>query len=123
MAVDKKSCGFTLNLLSNASIEIFPGNRLSTLTTLLPEPLHLPGEQQVALVELSGPALTRNATDREITVSKRLFTPQDSTPQNLSQSTRLVSMIVPREFWSSTMQFTAPERNQFKTVDSIMKIP
>ena len=126
MAIDTKGCEFTLNLISNASMETFPGNRLSSFTTLLPEPFNLPGEWQVALVELSWPAMIRNVTDGQITVSKSIDTPQASTQQNPTRSTGLVSMTVPRAFRSSTVQFTAPETKQIRTecnasIDSIMK--
>ena len=127
MAIDTKGCEFTLNLISNASMETFPGNRLSSFTTLLSEPFNLPGEWQVALVELSWPAMIRNVTEGQITVSKSLDTPKaSSTLQNPRRSTGLVSMTVPKAFRSSNVQFTAKETKQIKTgcyssIDSILK--
>ena len=53
-------------------METFPGNRLSSFTTLLPEPFNLPGEWQEALVELSWPAMIRNVTDGQITASSSI---------------------------------------------------
>ena len=48
----------------------FPGNKLSSLTTLLPTPLTLFGDWQVALLEISWPAMVRKVTEGNITVSK-----------------------------------------------------
>ena len=56
-------CGdddLTPNLISNASMETFPGNKLSNFTTLLPTTMTLVGDWQVALLELSWPAMVRN---------------------------------------------------------------
>ena len=44
---------FTLNLISNAFMETFPGNKLPSFTTLLPTPVTLSGDWQVALLEIS----------------------------------------------------------------------
>ena len=66
MAIDTKGSEYTLNLISNASLETFPGNRLSSFTTLLPQPFNLPGEWQVALVELFWPAMICNVTEGQI---------------------------------------------------------
>ena len=99
MASGERGCEFTLNLISNASMETFPGNKLSSFTTLLPEPFSLAGEWQVALVEISWPAMVQNVTDGQITVSKILDSPQ---PPNLQfpkrSSSGLVSRAVPRAF-------------------------
>ena len=87
---------------------------------------NLPGEWQVALVELSWPVMIRNVTDGLITVSKSIDSPQASTLPNPRRSTGLVSMTVSGVFRSSTEQFTAPETEQIKTgcdasINSIMK--
>ena len=46
----------TLNLISNASMETFPGNKLSSFTTLLTTHMNLSEDWQVALLEISWPA-------------------------------------------------------------------
>ena len=61
------SAEFTLNLISNASMETFPGNKLSSFTTLLPTPVTLSADWQVALQEISWPAMVRNVTEGQIT--------------------------------------------------------
>ena len=66
----------TLNLYSNASMETFPGNTLSNFNTLLPTPMTLVGDWQVALLEISWPAGVRNVTEGKITVSKSVPSPQ-----------------------------------------------
>ena len=71
-------CGvndMTLNLISNASMETFAGNKLSSFTTPLPTPMTLSGDWQVALLEISWPALVCNVTEGEITVSKSVPRP------------------------------------------------
>ena len=52
----------TLNLIANAPMETFPGHKLSNFKTLLPTPVTLSGEWQVALLEISWPAMVRNIT-------------------------------------------------------------
>ena len=76
---DMIGCGgndITLNLISNASMETFPGNKLSSFTTLLPTPMTLSGDWQVALLEISWPALVCNVTEGKITVSKSVSSPK-----------------------------------------------
>ena len=76
---DMIGCGdddLTLNLISNESMETFSGNRLSNFTTLLPTPLTLAGDWQVALLEFSWPAMVCNVTEGKITVSKSVPRPQ-----------------------------------------------
>lgn len=127
MTTDERGCEFTLNLVSNASMETFPGNKLSSFTTLLPQPFNLTGEWQVALVEISWPAMVRNVIDGQIEVSKILDTPQPPNVQSPKRSSSgLVSRSLPRVFRSSTIQFTPPETRQIKSgcypsIDSIMK--
>ena len=63
----------TLNLISNASIETFPGNKL-------PTPITLSGDWQVAFVEISWPVMLRNITEHQITVSKIAPCPKSPPP-------------------------------------------
>ena len=60
----------TPNLISNASMETFPGNKLSNFTTPLPTRLTLVGDWQVTLLEISWPAMVRNVTEGKTTVSE-----------------------------------------------------
>ena len=44
---------FTIELVSNASAQLFPDNTLSSLTHFLPEQLNLEGQGEVAISETS----------------------------------------------------------------------
>ena len=57
---------FTIELVSNASAQLFPDNTLSSFTNFLPEKLNLEGQWEVALSEISYPSMYQNVTDREI---------------------------------------------------------
>ena len=74
------SAEFMLNLFSNASMEPSPGTKLPSLTTFLPTPVTLSGDWQVALLEIFWPALVRNITVGQITVSKIVPRPESSPP-------------------------------------------
>ena len=131
-------CGdddLTLNLTSNASMETFPGNRLSNFTTLLPTPMTLFGDWPVALLEILWPAMVRNVTEGKITVSKSVLSPQLAL-QAMSHifSNRQpgkVSMRVPPQFRKEpTLEFSKLEVRYIKggcyssiddMMDAIMK--
>ena len=54
---------FTIELISNASAQLFPDNTLSSFTTFLPEQLNLDGQWDVALSEISYPLMFQNVTE------------------------------------------------------------
>ena len=54
---------FTIELVSNASGELFPDNTLSSFTNFLPEQLNLEGQWEVAISEISNPSMYQNITD------------------------------------------------------------
>ena len=54
---------FTIELVSNASPQLFPAIILSSFTYLLPEQLNLAGQWEVAILEISYPSLYRNVTE------------------------------------------------------------
>ena len=132
-SADMVGCGgndMTLNLISNACMETFPGNKLSSFTTLLPTPMTLSGDWQVALLEVSWPALVCNVTEGKITVSKSIpspVSPVHPTNQNFpSGRPGIVSMRVPRQFRKEpTMKFSTAEVRYIKagcysSIDHIM---
>ena len=91
---------FTINLVSNASMELFP-KTMARFTTLLPQKIELfGGEWEVALLEASWPAKVKNITNAAFTVSR---------------------------FDAVTNRITRPQHNQsipdgfHPTIDSIMK--
>ena len=54
---------FTIELVSNASSELFPNNTLSSFTNFLPEQVNLQGQWQVAVSEISYPSMYQNVTE------------------------------------------------------------
>ena len=53
---------FTIELVSNASAQLFPDNTLSSSTNFLPEQLNLDGQWEVAISEKSYPSMYQNVT-------------------------------------------------------------
>ena len=54
---------FTIELLSNASAQLFPDNTLSSFTIFLPEQLKLDGQWEVAISETSYPSMYQNVAE------------------------------------------------------------
>ena len=54
---------FRIELVSNASGELFPDNTLSSFTNFLPEQLNLEGQWEVAISEISYPSIYQNITE------------------------------------------------------------
>ena len=54
---------FTIELVSEASGELFPDNTLSSFTNFLPEQLNLEGQGEVAISEISYPSMYQNITE------------------------------------------------------------
>ena len=54
---------FTIELVSNASAQLFPDNTLSSFTNFLPEQLNLDGQWEVAISEITYPSRYQNVTD------------------------------------------------------------
>ena len=53
---------FTIELVSNASSELFPNITLSPFTNFLPEQVNLEGQWEVAVSEISYPSMYQNVT-------------------------------------------------------------
>ena len=51
-----------MQLVSNASAQLFPDNTLGSFTNFLPEPLSLDGQWEVAISEISYPSMYQNVT-------------------------------------------------------------
>ena len=58
---------FTIGLVSNASFDCFPNNKLSSFTNFLPEQIHLKGKWDVAISEISYPLFYQNVTEGKFT--------------------------------------------------------
>ena len=54
---------FIIELVSNASGELFPDNTLSSCTNFLPEQVNLEGQWEVAISEVSYPSMYQNITE------------------------------------------------------------
>ena len=54
---------FTIELVSNASSELFPDNTLSSFTNFFPEQVNLEGQWEVAVSEISYPSMYQNITE------------------------------------------------------------
>ena len=57
----------TIELVSNASAQLFPDNTLSSFTNFLPEQLNLEGQWEVAISEIPYPSMYQNVTEGKIT--------------------------------------------------------
>ena len=53
----------TIELVSNASSQLFPNNTLSLFTNFLPEQVNLDGQWEVAIPEISYPSMYQNVTE------------------------------------------------------------
>ena len=54
---------FTIELVSNASGELFPDNTLSSFKNFLPEQVNFEGQWEVAISEISYPSIYQNITE------------------------------------------------------------
>ena len=54
---------FTIELVSNASSQLFPNNTLSSFTNFLPEQVNLDGQWDVAISDISYPSMYQNVTE------------------------------------------------------------
>ena len=58
---------FTIELVSNASAQLFPDNTLSSFTNFSPEQLNLESQWEVGISEISYPSMYQNVTERKFT--------------------------------------------------------
>ena len=58
---------FTIELVSNAYFNCYPNKSFSSFTNFLPERIHLKGEWEVAISEISYPSLYQNVTGGKFT--------------------------------------------------------
>ena len=56
---------FTIELVSNASAQLFPDNTLSSIKTFLPEQLSLEGQWEVAISEMTYPSMYQIVTEEK----------------------------------------------------------
>ena len=70
---------FRIELVSNASGELFPDNTLSSFTNFLPEQVNLEGQSEVAISEISYPSMYQNITEGKIKFFDKKFSKCTST--------------------------------------------
>ena len=70
---------FTIELVSNASGELFPDNTLSSFTNFLPEQVNLEGQWEVAISEISYPSMYQNITEGSFKFFDQKFSKSTST--------------------------------------------
>ena len=68
---------FTIELVSNASFNCYPNNSLSSFTSFLLEQIHLKGEWEVAISEISYPSLYQNVIEGKFTFIDGRESPED----------------------------------------------
>ena len=68
---------FNIELVSNASFNCYPNNSLSSFTIFLPEQIHLKGEWEVAISEISYPSLYQNVTEGKFTFVEGRESPEE----------------------------------------------
>ena len=56
---------FTIELVSDASAQLFPDNTRRSFTNFLLEQLNLDGQWEVAVSEMSYPSMYQNVTERK----------------------------------------------------------
>ena len=85
---------FTIELVFNASGELFPDNTLSSFTKFLPEQVNLEGQREVANSEISYQSMYQNITEGKFKFLTRNF-------QNLRQPTvsNLVYTLPSQTLW------------------------
>ena len=76
---------FTIDLISNHSMEIFNENIIASFWNQLSQPIHLQGEWHVALTSLSFPANINNVNSGEIVVYKDSMTDQNESSNRSGQ--------------------------------------
>ena len=98
---------FTVELVSNASIDCYPNNTSSSFTNFLPEQINLDGEWEVTITELSYPSLYQNITE-----GKFIFI-DEATPDTKRIITHFIQVYTPR---SLMMSMISTEKKNAKCV-------
>ena len=80
---------FTIELVSNASGELFPDNTLSSFTNFLPEQVNLEGQWEVAISEITYPSMYQNITEGKFKFFDKKLSKSD---KKLSKSTSTYSI-------------------------------
>ena len=86
---------FTIELVSNASFNCYPNNSLSSFTNFLREQIHLKGEWDVPISEISYASLYQNVTEGKFTFVVGRESPEEKRKvQPMHVESRLYQSIV-----------------------------
>ena len=100
---------FTIELVSNASGELFPDKTLSSSENLLPEQGNLEGQWEVAISEISYPSMYQNLTDGGSKFfDKKLSKSTSSYSIELAHYTSITDIV---EAMNTLIQEEQPQRN------------
>ena len=64
---------FTIELVSNASAQLFPDNSMSSFTNFLPEQLNLEGQWEVSISKISYQSMYQNITEGKLMFFDKKF--------------------------------------------------
>ena len=64
--ISKRGSTIVIELVSNASVKLYPDNTLSSFTNFYPEQLNLEGQWEVEISEISYPSMYQNVTEGKI---------------------------------------------------------
>ena len=84
---------FTIDLISNASMEIFNENTIASFRNQLSQPIHLQGEWKAALTSLSFLSNNNNVNSGEIVVHKDSMTDQNESSIQSGQHRKIRTCI------------------------------
>ena len=92
---------FTIELVSNASGELFPDNTLSCFTNFLPEQVNLEGQREVAISQISYPSMYQNITegyfkffDEKLTKSMSIYSIEPGLYNSITDIVEAVNMLI-----------------------------
>ena len=113
----------TINLVSNASTSTFRDNTLANFTTLLPHPIQLMGDWEVAIVEMSWPNLAQNVLQGNFSYQFINCQEKDARPPPRHRRPGMVTMYTPNK--SLGESFAPPsvvnkKRGIYSSIDLIM---
>ena len=92
---------FTIELVSNASAQLFPDNSLSSFTIFLPEQLNLDGLREVAISEISYSSMYQNVTegksmffDKKLSKSSEFFYLEPGLYPSLTDTVEAMNILI-----------------------------
>ena len=103
---------FIIELVSNASVDIFPDNTLASFTNFLPKQLVLEGEWEVALMEVGYSTWINNVTTGSFRYVSKI-----QNDDNIEYSTELKDYSIPSGFYRSTSELFDAMKNEARKAE------